>query len=62
MTQPAPPMQDYHLRVLIKRFFMHKDKGVRQTDNLRNVAIRAYEIGYEQAQQDRKAQDENQSK
>lgn len=53
MNQP-PPMQDHHMRVLIKRFFAHKDQGSRQTELLRNLATRAYLIGYEQAQQDLK--------
>lgn len=60
MSQP-PPMNEYQLKVLIKRFFMHKDKNVRQTDNLRNVATRAYAIGYEKALQDLRKQDENQN-
>lgn len=47
-----PQMDEYQLKVLIKRFFMHRDKKVRQTDNLRNIATRAYLIGYEQAKQD----------
>lgn len=51
MNQP-PPMQDHHMRVLIKRFFAHKDQGSRQTELLRNLATRAYLIGYEQAKQD----------
>lgn len=49
---PPTPMDEYQLKILIKRFFIHKDKGVRQTDNLRNVATRAYLIGYEQALKD----------
>lgn len=51
MNQP-PPIQDHHMKVLIKRFFAQKEKGWRQTDLLRNLATRAYLIGYEQAQQD----------
>ena len=51
MDQP-PQMQDHHMRVLIKRFFAHKDQGSRQTELLRNLATRAYLIGYEQAKQD----------